>query len=450
MENFEQLRQIIVSSNATYSLEIALYNYQNTLNSLDNSKMTKEDALTILKSRDKLQAILKTKTEINVSILNEIIKQDERLKAKAYKIVDSLDLSKYRESLPNLTQEWWWNLDLQDSSHLINHYDPIWKGLRVIVWTSNLALLGTLFTRFLSSSSGVWEVLAIAFPSVLSLLQAQSELTDTGRKKFEDFLSHKNIKPHWYEKIKLGVNFSITLLLLVTFFQIMPACSEYYKNQGKNNEQKKLALAEKNYLKAIDLNPENLDAHYRLANLYANLQDFDNARKHYIIAAKGGNLDAYNDLAYWNIRQNKPADAVELLENQGLKLLDEKFNNKIKISVKDRQNLESLKYSIYKNLGWAKLEQKRYDDAKKYLEIATSLADDLLVVNFIRNPGAAYCLSAQVLEKEIKDKQQAKLSPKIKENWQKCQDLITKRKAAGNSISPEEDTWLNESKQRLK
>ena len=194
---------------------------------------------------------------------------------------------------------WWWYLDVYAEekarkSHPWNRFDWLLRGIRVLVWTGNLALLGTLAALFLSSGSGFWGAVTIAFPSILSLLQAQSELSETGKKGFDLLLEKLKISQQFHEEAKLGSS------LLMTVFQ-------------------KLALAEEKYLKAIELDPDNLDAHYKLATLYEKLQDFANAKKQYIIAAQGGYLDAYNNLAYLYIRENKNEEAVELL-NQGLKI----------------------------------------------------------------------------------------------------------------------------------
>ncbi len=109
-------------------------------------------------------------------------------------------------------------------------------------------------------------------------------------------------------------------------------------------------------LKAIELDPDNLDAHYKLATLYEELQDLTNGKKHYLIAAKGGFIDAYNNLAYWYLRDNKNAEAVELLE-KAKRLLAEKDEKLDQFTEEEKRNLAVQKYSIYKNLGWARFKQ---------------------------------------------------------------------------------------------
>ncbi|NEQ63711.1 MAG: tetratricopeptide repeat protein, partial [Moorea sp. SIO4A1] len=247
---------------------------------------------------------------------------------------------------------------------------------------------------------------------------------------------------HFHEEAKLGSSLLMTGLLLVIWLNL-PSMSNRYKREGQQlQDQQNLALAEENYLKAIKLDSDNLDAHYQLATLYEEVQDFANAKKQYIIAAKGGYLDAYNNLAYWYIRENKNGEAVELL-NQALKFLNKKESNYEELTEVDKINLQTQKYSLYKNLGWARFKQKRDEDAIAYLSPAIAIAKNHKYQKYIRNPGAAFCIYAQVLQNQDKQSSQAK------ENWQQCRKLIESRRAAGEIISPEEDQWLYEAKQKL-
>jgi tetratricopeptide (TPR) repeat protein len=129
-----------------------------------------------------------------------------------------------------------------------------------------------------------------------------------------------------YEEIQLGTTvivFIILLFIINNFFFF----SEVYKNQAVDYQEKKeVVKAEQNYLKAIELDSDNLDAHFKLGTLYEDLQDINQAKKHYLIAAKGGLLEAYNNLAYWYLREGKDAEAVELLET-GIKFLAKKDEN---------------------------------------------------------------------------------------------------------------------------
>nr|WP_293094530.1 tetratricopeptide repeat protein [Okeania sp. SIO2F4] len=191
----------------------------------------------------------------------------------------------------------------------------------------------------------------------------------------------------------------------------------------------------------MQLDDNNFDAHYKLATIYEELQDFENAKKQYLIAIRGGFVDAYNNLAYWYIRENKNREAIDFL-NQGLQLLEEKEQNFEQLTDVEKLNFQTQKYGIYKNFGWARFKQKRYDDALAYLLPAMAIAKKYK--EDIRNPGAAFCIYSQVLSKTNKQ------SSEVKENWQQCRELIELRLAAGETINSEEDEWLYEAKRQLK
>jgi hypothetical protein len=67
------------------------------------------------------------------------------------------------------------------------------------------------------------------------------------------------------------------------------------------------------------------------------------------------------------------------------------------------------------------------------------IADNSATQKYIRNPGAVFCLYAQVLQK------QDKKSISAKENWQKCLKL-----SQGKVLNIEEDQWLFEARKQSK
>ena len=447
-----KLNELIVN-NTTLSVDrpqTPLEFYRDALNILKTSKrITKEKALEILRARDTLQQPLEAKPQTSFDTWTQVIKEDEVLKKQAYKIVPVIDLSSYRESLPIDTEAWWWNLDSRESLHPWNRFDWLWRVIKLILLGVNFTLIGTIASRFLSGISGIWELGGLVFTTFISLLQAQNALSQARKNSFNKLMNLLKIKEHWYEEVQL-VKTIIVFLILLWIWNNFSTFSEAYKKQAQNlqnppvesQKSPNLALAEQKYLKALELDSDNLDAHFKLATLYEELQDIDKAKKHYLIAAKGGLLEAYNNLAYWYIREGKEAEAVELLET-GKRFLAEKDKQLDKLTEAEKKELQVLRYNIYKNLGWARFKQERYEDAIPNLLVGISIAENSEYQEVITNPGAAYCIYAQILQKQ-EDK-----SPQAKENWQKCEELISKRKAAGD-INAEEDQWLYEARQQLR
>ena len=412
-----------------------------------NASLSEQEALKILLARDAISNALYNNLEnCNLAVI-EIKKLDKKLKDNSDKLIDFIILDEYRNNFPSLPKTWWWYLDIdidkkRIESHPWNRFDGLIRIIRVMVWTVNLTLLGSLGSLFLVSGSGLKGVLAITFPGILSLLQAKSELTENGKKEFDKLLEKIKIPQHYQEEAKLGSTLLITGLLL-TIWLSLPSISNSYKLMGKKSEeQENLALAEESYLQAINLYPDNVDARYKLAKIYEQLQDFDSAKKQHILAAQAGFIDAYNDLAYLYIQEDKNGKAIDLLR-KALGLLEKKENQFEELMDSEKLNLKTQTYNIYKNLGWARFEQNQYDDSVSYLLPAMAIANNPEYKQYIRSPGAAFCIYAKILSSTDEK------SSGTQKTWQQCRELLESRLAAGESINPEEDTWLYEAKQQL-
>ena len=389
----------------TVPLQFALVRYEKALEYLDRSKtsLSTERALEILSARDELQDVLKTTERVPVDILSQVMELDLSLKQKAGRITQVLNLPEYRESLPAPPQDWWWHLDAKQVNWLI-------KGLKVITWTGSLGLLANIASRFLSvgvGGVGVLGAAAVVFPSFLTLLQARSELTDAGREGFDKLIAKLGIPQHSREGAKFGSLLALFGLLLSFWFALPLISQKVYNQRGKKNyEQGQLGTAEENYLRAIALNPDNVDAHYNLGNLYEDLQQFDKARTEYLIAVKGDVPEAYNNLARLFIQKKEYPQAVALLQ-QGL------------LQAGEQESFPEVKYNLFKNLGWARFKQGRDTEAQQALQAATGIASNPEVAKYLRNRGSAHCLLSQVLQRQKK--------PSAIQQWQQCCQLGSTR-----------------------
>ncbi len=175
-----------------------------------------------------------------------------------------------------------------------------------------------------------------------------------------------------------------------------------------------LQTAEKLYNLALLIKPGYPQALYTKGRISEDLQDLDSAYNNYEAAKDQKFPQAYSELARLEILDKKYQRAVEILE-EGLKL-----------PLTDRD-----KYTMLKNLGWARLGLARegkysYAQAEVPLRIAIALNDEL---------GSPHCLLAQVLEGQRK--QQSSL-----EQWCKCLEF-------GLSDHPDERNWIKDARQRL-
>lgn len=192
--------------------------------------------------------------------------------------------------------------------------------------------------------------------------------------------------------------------------KISEAAPEIYNDRGLENYlAERLPQAVSDFTKALELDPNFAETHYNLGSLYEDLRDFDRARSEYRLAMLGGLTAAYNNLARLYILEKDYAAAVDLLL-KGLKLAQ----------------LDAEKSALQKNLGWARLGQGRYAEAK---------AELLTAIDLDRKQASAYGLLAQALE-GLGEKVEALVA------WENCLRYAS-------SYRPDEDTWIDLARQRL-
>lgn len=414
-------------------LDTTLERYEVAINNLNSSNIEIEQVLGILHARDTVQVALKEPKHIPNSSLNKLILLDAQLEDKAAaitKVIKSKELENWRRSVHPPAEAWWWKLE-SIAPHPWDTWDWLWKLLSVVGWTANISLLVNIATRFLGGGgAGLFGVAAVSLPSILTLLQASSQFTKVGQEGFDKLLDKKipilgkKISKEYHQEIKLG----LTLLMsgfLTGFCLCLPVFSNIYHRNGLNNfDKKNLGSAEQEFKTAISLNSDNTEAHYDLGNLYEEWLQIKKAKEQYQIAIAGDLPQAYNNLGRLYIKEKKYPEAAALLIKGFF------FANNSDLDKPE------LKYSLLKNLGWARLKQERYKEAVVYLKEAISISQNPDNRQHIPNPGAANCLIAKVLEKQKLSKE------KTLSQWQKCLD-------SGSVTNPDEDNWLHIARQKL-
>ena len=404
----------------------ALTAYRKALMLLVKSQVLEpQDALTILTARDELQRALAKSPVLSPYLLTETQTLDSQLQKNAADLVAALNLKAYRHSVPRAEEQWWWYLDETIKPAETHPSDWLFKGATTLAWAISIGLLVTISGRFLLGGAGVAGLSAIAFSNLLTLIKAKSDLTDAGnegaKRLFDGF---KLTKPQ-----RLRVRFGSTVLLasgLFAFWLALPSISREYNRRGQVLQAEgKLGSAEPNYNRAISIDPDNLDAHYNLGTLYEDIQELDKAETQYLIAARGDFPEAYNNLArlYLQSSDNSVNKALALL-SQGFTLVEE------------QESFPETEFSLYKNLGWALLQQEEDQLAISALDEAISIYEQLPKTEqeYVINPGSAYCLIAQA--------QEATAQTDALPAWQRCCQL-------GNRGTPEENAWLTLARERF-
>ena len=182
---------------------------------------------------------------------------------------------------------------------------------------------------------------------------------------------------------------------------------------AKSHLAGKLPQAQIAYNWVLDINPWSAEAHYNLGAVYEDQQNYQQAQLQYQRAIELGLFAAYNNQARLYLLQRKSDAAIALLQ-VGLPLA--------------RNQEPRIKYSFFKNRGWARLEQGRLEEAQVELTQAIALQQER---------SAAHCLLAQVLERRG-EKQQAL------QHWEDCLAYTYLPR------TPEEDIWTRLAQQKLK
>jgi Tfp pilus assembly protein PilF len=129
-----------------------------------------------------------------------------------------------------------------------------------------------------------------------------------------------------------------------------------------------------NYEKALKLKPDTWEGRYGLGTFYDDQGKNNLAEQQYYLALKSN------------------SQAIPVINNLSrLKILKGDYNAATSLALEGLKKTKEpkLQAALYKNLGWAKLEQRKWQKAKEYLEKAEEL-----------DPQRAdtYCLLAQVQE----------------------------------------------------
>ncbi|WP_292878081.1 tetratricopeptide repeat protein [Nostoc sp. NMS1] len=219
--------------------------------------------------------------------------------------------------------------------------------------------------------------------------------------------------------------------------------SEFYFDQGDRHEDKP-ELARKNYELAIKFNPKNVSAYNNLALICQQMYDLSCIENTYKIIfklqpkmweARYGLGSFYDDHRKYDLAEQQYKLAIQSGE-QAIPAVNNL--SRLKNIIGDYSAAEALalqglqkdkdpevQASLYKNLGWALLEQKRYAEAKTNLQKSTELDQERT---------DAYCLLAQVQEA-------LNIRSKAKMYWEFCLIL--------NSSLPEVQKWREQVLERV-
>ncbi len=407
---------------ATYDLAVT------TLEKL--GEPSAEDGLAVLTGRDRVQVVVESAN--STASLIQLIHLDQRLRKLQDKLVKTVDLEAYRTSLKPSEDAWWWYLE--PSTHRLDRFDWVWQAATLVLLTPSVSLIVDISTKFLGSVPDTFGSFAIVGQSALALLTGGA-LTDQGRKIIQTILTSLRIPRYLWRETQALMSLVLLVSLLGFRFSLPLIARGYLEKGDVEYDRGKFASAESNYNRALDLWPQMVTCNARLGALYEDLGELDKAKEQYRLAVQGGNAIAFNNLARLYNLEGKYTEAFRLL-----------WSGK---NMPEVENDPQLKVSWYKNMGWARYGQERYDDAEAFLSKAITEANQLeesqqelssqqiddknqLSTSAISTPshslGSAYCLRAQVYTK-------LKKTDRVTADWEGCSTYA-------NPSLPEADQWI--------
>lgn len=338
-----------------------------------------------------------------------------------------------------------------------DRFDWIWQALSLSFLTLSVSLLTPLAARF-------WEggpdrgVVAIIFPSVVALMTGSGALTTKGRHVMEKIMESLALPKQWWDEA-ICLLAGLLLLSVICTWSFLPQISMYYVQQGDSaNAAQQRTIATRRYDRAIKLDPNNGEAHYKLATLYRDSPPrLSEATALYELAVQNPalkpeyGLESYNTLIGFSIRKREFEQAEVWLRScqtqlslptrqqcaiedlaQGY-LKAEKYTDASALLLGDRQLNGSFQqygparqYRLLTQLGQAFLVQKLPAAAEDTLRQATAVKT---------NQAPAHCLLAQTLEQRNEQKL-------ANSEWELCI-------AYTRLENPDEAIWFNRARQRL-
>jgi len=398
----------------------AIAAYQTALDQLPAQKTDTFAAqvMSVLLARDRLAQAL-SQSAPTVAAINTIGELDQRLRSAATSIdgiVGSGTLAAWRESKQATASAWWWHLDERAAE--AERPSVAWALLAGFFLTISLSITADIARRFLAVGPDFLGVFSTLMQGFLTFLAGRS-LTEAGQRQLEHLLASLNIRRRYAHMANTAAALAV-LLLVISLRLSLPSLARYYSAQGAILQQSdRITDAILSYQRAISLSPNYAHAHYNLGTAYEQSLAYDLAIASYQAALRSNSRLApvYNNLARVYLAQGNYSNALPLL-NSGLDM-EPDMPQADKIVVR---------YSLYKNRGWANL-------GLKYLNQAESDAREALA---LRPEGAAaHCLLAEVLEARGND--QAALG-----YWENC---LAYEKI--DTLVPVEARWLGLARERL-
>ena len=160
--------------------------YYDLVQELTNNKNEPppDKSLECLVTRDKIAHLSSKQGVPDPAVANLLDKGDRQLRElkKTVPIGRLKELDNWRKSFPPAPEAWWW---IEPPSGFFEGVDWFWKALALTFLAVSLSIIVNISSRFLDGfldgNPDIGGLIAVVFPTILSLLTTRSILTESGR-----------------------------------------------------------------------------------------------------------------------------------------------------------------------------------------------------------------------------------------------------------------------------
>lgn len=356
-----------IKSESKSHLEVAINDYAAKLDKLESAEGTVKETSVyeVLLARDGVENLLPKRFEASQTSLIELVELDRRLKAQNDLIGANPNLKNWREVLNPPETFWWWHCSVTPIVHTWDRLDWLWNTMTVAC----LGLVGSLMVNVTNAMSAGG---AVQWPETfMTLMQgtglaliAGGTLTSAGQAEVDRLLDKLNIPSQFRAEATLTM--AVTLLLAsIGSYNTLPKYLLYLGN--RNYDEGRLQQALIKLTQANQIQPQNPKINIALGKVYESLNKKNQAMEEYLKVIHIGLPEAFNAAGRVQTPNNPEVAEALLLIGIQRAYIRRELN-----MMKDEQSLD-LQYRFRTNLGWALLQQQRYDDAREELLNAINL-----------------------------------------------------------------------------
>lgn len=359
-------------SSAATRINKCIEHYEATLKELQYSKPlpTSEIIIVSLKARDNLQKEILKLEQDDFDALSRIVELDDTLKRQSTRILQVVNLEKWRGSLLPIPSAWWWFLDVQEQNQRKRH-DLMFYLAAGLFLALALPLAVEIIRRFMV---GMPDAISI-WGTLLTVLLTTGPFLNNGNEAVQDLLNRLPFtRPERQAEIMLIFSTLILIILLTARLWLLPGpLATYYNNMGvAEQSSENLSLAQQAFQRAAALNPDRVVPYYNLAQAYQNAGLNTMAVEMYqdAIVHNSNFTPAYYGLGELFNQQESYVSAERVLL-AGLNVHPDNPNATVE---------KVARYKLLTNLGWSYWAQNKIDLAKTTLESAIAAEAELQVL----------------------------------------------------------------------